>query len=265
MEESNEEKITEKKNDNEPSLPDLKLTEPVDNITVLSRDSIDSTEVVEKVIVPDNIKTVFDKKAPKNVEDVPVIKEEAPTKEDKSKKEDNPLENSLKEPVEIHALTPLKQSQKETAEKKRVGSASSAYVSGKIDKNHSDIFSLKEEDTISSYIFSVNGSPSRKVYRQVQNVPSNSPYPFGQVAEPHPSEISPRDKMRDKDSYHEVKRPSHCLRNPLTGTGLSSNDEYKYKGNKRTDGNPILGLGYSSDIAPSTHRIPPGGYSHKLW
>ncbi|XP_028128857.1 uncharacterized protein LOC114325114 [Diabrotica virgifera virgifera] len=261
MEETNEEKITEQKNDDEPSLSPLKTVEPVDNITVLSRDSIDSTEVVEKVIVPDNIKTVFDKKSPKNVEDVPIIKEEVLIKEDKIKKED-----SRKEPVEIQPLTPSKQPQKVIAEKKRVGSASSAIVSGKIDKNHSDIFSLKEENTISDLIFSVNGSPSRKVYRQVQNVPSDSPYPFGQVAEPHPNQVSPRDKMRDKDSYHDVKRPSHCIRNPLTGTGLSSNDEYKFhKGNKRTDGNPILGLGYTSDIAPSTHRIPPGGYSHKLW
>lgn len=31
------------------------------------------------------------------------------------------------------------------------------------------------------------------------------------------------------------------------------------------DGNPLLGLGYSPEATPSTHRIPPGGYSHKLW
>lgn len=33
-----------------------------------------------------------------------------------------------------------------------------------------------------------------------------------------------------------------------------------------TDGNPLLGLGYD-EVAKvtSTHRIPPGGYSHKLW
>lgn len=71
----------------------------------------------------------------------------------------------------------------------------------------------------------------------------------------------------------------------MTGTGVSSNDEIRKtcsgrkKGNidyaySRTyfcvnnfylDGNPVLGLGYAIDETPSTHRVPPGGYSKGLW
>ncbi|KAJ8984626.1 hypothetical protein NQ317_009854 [Molorchus minor] len=156
-------------------------------------------------------------------------------------------------------------------EKRRIGSVVSGFAQNeRINRNQSDIFSLKEETTVASSIFSVNGSPSRKVYRRKEGTSSNV-FPFGKKEEP-PSEKNkdkvdtPKEKVRDtKESYNELRRPSSSLRNPLTGTGLSSNDEYKFKGNKRKDGNPLLGLGYSPEVTPSTHRIPPGGYSHKLW
>ncbi|KAJ8965461.1 hypothetical protein NQ314_004106 [Rhamnusium bicolor] len=153
--------------------------------------------------------------------------------------------------------------------KTRVTSATSGVShSERIIRNQSDIFSLKEETSMASAIFSVNGSPSRKVFRRKELVASNV-FPFGQICKEEPPSdklTSPREKIRDtKDSYNELKRPSSSVRNPLTGTGLSSNDEYKFKGAKRKDGNPLLGLGYSPEATPSAHRIPPGGFSHKLW
>ncbi|CAG9818372.1 unnamed protein product [Phaedon cochleariae] len=129
-------------------------------------------------------------------------------------------------------------------------------------RNQSDIFSLKEQTSVSSSIFSINGSPSRKVSRKRETVPIG-----GQLSEPPADKLSTvsRDKLRDRDSYNDMKRPTSSLRNPLTGTGLSSNDEYKFKSSKRKDGNPLLGLGYDPEVVPSGHRIPPGGFSHKLW
>ncbi|XP_066251419.1 uncharacterized protein [Euwallacea similis] len=117
----------------------------------------------------------------------------------------------------------------------------------KIIRNQSDILSLKEvPTTLLTSIYSVNGSPSRKVYRK----PEPASYVF----------------QRNEDPPGDEKRPSNSYRNPLTGTGLSSNDEYKSKAIKRKEGNPLLGLGYDNDNkVTSRHKIPPGGYSHKLW
>lgn len=73
-----------------------------------------------------------------------------------------------------------------------------------------------------------------QIYRKKEINPSNV-FPFGQHCEPPSEKIaSPRDKIREgRENYNDVKRPSSSIRNPLTGTGLSSNDEYKFKGNKR--------------------------------
>lgn len=43
----------------------------------------------------------------------------------------------------------------------------------------------------------------------------------------------PRGSRITKENYNDEKRPSSSYRNPLTGTGLTSSDEYKSKGNKR--------------------------------
>ncbi|XP_066141562.1 uncharacterized protein [Euwallacea fornicatus] len=117
----------------------------------------------------------------------------------------------------------------------------------KIIRNQSDILSLKEvPTTLQTSIYSINGFPSRKVYRK----PEPASYVF----------------RRNENPFADEKRPSNSYRNPLTGTGLSSKDEYKSKEIKRKEGNPLLGLGYDNDTkVKSRHRIPPGGYSHKLW
>ncbi|KAF7285364.1 hypothetical protein GWI33_010765 [Rhynchophorus ferrugineus] len=134
----------------------------------------------------------------------------------------------------------------------------------KIIRNQSDIFSLKDAPTtLQTSIFSVNGSPSRRVFRKQE--PAG--HVFQRSEDKSESGAASRRNRITRENYNDEKRPSSSYRNPLTGTGLSSNDEYKSKGLKRKDGNPLLGLGYDSEAssASSQHRIPPGGYSHKLW
>lgn len=62
-------------------------------------------------------------------------------------------------------------------------------------------------------------------------------FPFGEIAKDEPpleKIAAPREKVKhSKDAYNDLTRPSGSARNPLTGTGLSSNDEYKVKGSKR--------------------------------
>ncbi|XP_056640214.1 uncharacterized protein LOC130447422 [Diorhabda sublineata] len=241
--------MAEQQDENAPITSSPKQNE---NIRITTKDSAESNELVEKVISGEKMETVFDKKPP------------IETVANEKVNENNPATPSNDDTIE-DAPAPLPNTRKLITEKRRVGSASSALVTEKINRNQSDIFSLKDETTIASSIFSVNGSPSRKVYRNVQKIPSNNVFSYGQLAEPLSDQITIRDKMRNKESYHDIKRPTSSLRNPLTGTGLSSNDEYKFKGNRKLDGNPLLGLGYTPEVAPSTHRIPPGGYSHKLW
>ncbi|KAL1505294.1 hypothetical protein ABEB36_004889 [Hypothenemus hampei] len=131
-------------------------------------------------------------------------------------------------------------------------------------KNQSDIFFLKNvSHTLQTSIFSVNGSPSRRVFRKHEEHVS-------QKTEEPPVEKAKVIQQKDKitrENYNDEKRPSSAYRNPLTGAGLSSDDEYKNKSNKKKDGNPILGVGYEDATASASpqHRIPPGGYSHKLW
>lgn len=144
----------------------------------------------------------------------------------------------------------------------------------RVDRNQSDIFSLKN-DHVQSSIFSIKGTPSKRVYKQ-REVTQNNIFPgqdMKQVQPPSQSQTEPEDKMRDKNSYHNVKRPSSSMRNPLTGTGLISNDEYRFRRNRRKaelDGNPLLGVGYPEQASPVTStpvtpRVPPGGFSHNLW
>lgn len=122
--------------------------------------------------------------------------------------------------------------------KHRISSATSELNQGdRVIRNQSDIFSLNEETSIASSIFSVNGSPSRKLYRK-KELPPNNVFPMPDILmkeQPPADQISPRDKIKNhsRNSYSDLKRPSSSLRNPLTGTGLSSNDEYKCKTTKR--------------------------------
>lgn len=55
---------------------------------------------------------------------------------------------------------------------------------------------------------------------------------------------TPRGDRITRENYNDEKRPSSSYRNPLTGTGLSSNDEYKSKGIKRK-GKQVLLKGYT--------------------
>ncbi|VEN61651.1 unnamed protein product, partial [Callosobruchus maculatus] len=103
------------------------------------------------------------------------------------------------------------------------------------------------------------------IYKRRGFSPSNI-FPFDKTHnEPSGNIAKSVERVNDSKEYCDLKRPSSSIRNPLTGTGLNSNDEYKFKGNKRRDGNPLLGVGYSPEAMPSSQRIPPGGYSHKLW
>ncbi|XP_060526694.1 uncharacterized protein LOC132702210 [Cylas formicarius] len=137
-------------------------------------------------------------------------------------------------------------------------------------RNQSDIFSLKPEPTeLATSIFSINGSPSRKIFRKTEPLPTgNVPRGGDDAASTDPKMAATRPVTRiTRENYNDEKRPSSSYRNPLTGSGLSSNDEYKSKGAKRKDGNPLLGSGYESELAGigSSDRVPPGGYSHRLW
>lgn len=122
--------------------------------------------------------------------------------------------------------------------KPRVGSAISEHNQGdRVVRNQSDIFSPNDESSIASSIFSINGSPSRKLYRK-KGLPANNvfPMPEGIKEEPPAEKAASSDKITKdhlRNSYSDLKRPSSSLRNPLTGTGLSSNDEYKCKTTKR--------------------------------
>ncbi|KAJ8952948.1 hypothetical protein NQ318_006565 [Aromia moschata] len=268
---TNQDEIAKEKT--EPHAPSSEVNplhpaKPLENIAVVSKTPSNSQEKIEKIhdgLSADSLAKVEHRA---EVEEKIVHKPEAKRPENERK----PL---------IDSLVPQKADTKDRFESKsspaapaadkkaRVGSAASGLVHGeRINRNQSDIFSLKEETSIASSIFSVNGSPSRKVFRRKELTASNV-FPFGQKEEPPSDKATAaptRDKPRDsKESYNELRRPSSSVRNPLTGTGLSSNDEYKFKGSKRKDGNPLLGLGYSPEATPSAHRIPPGGYSHKLW
>ncbi|XP_074039184.1 uncharacterized protein [Leptinotarsa decemlineata] len=253
---------SEKNSPQEP-LNALHQSKSSENIAVLSKSPLFSKEVLEKI----HDAATFQEKD-KNVSDSKSKEIDQKKEPDTTKTEDNlggDQEQSVSDNTKIKNI---EQPLPTTIERKlRAGSAASGLnQSERIPRNQSDIFSLKEQTSVASSIFSINGSPSRKVFRKKELIASTV-IPFGQVStEPPSDKVSPRDRMRDRDSYNDIKRPTSSLRNPLTGTGLSSNDEYnKSRMTKRKDGNPLLGLGYSPEVAPSTHRIPPGGYSHKLW
>lgn len=120
----------------------------------------------------------------------------------------------------------------------RSNSAASDFNQGdRVMKNQSDIFALNNQTSIASSIFSINGSPSRKLYRK-KELPPNNVFPvpdkIGKEVSTSDRSLS-KEKIKDhiKSSYNDLKRPSSSIRNPLTGTGLSSNDEYKCKTTKR--------------------------------
>ncbi|KAJ8920425.1 hypothetical protein NQ315_005291 [Exocentrus adspersus] len=278
---SAKEKVTDGDTDSGSSLKPLRTVRPSENISILDAASPpQSQERVQKIHeIPHDeeplpavkskgkVETFFEKPLePSYSENKTLVQKTATKLLEVSKTEELKPVQSLDETKSIEET-----SKSRTLDKKpRVGSATSGLIqSERIVRNQSDIFSLKEQTSVTTAIFSINGSPSRKVYRRKDVVASNV-FPFGSIGkeeEPPAEKIKepPRSSTRDKDYYIEQKRPSNSARNPLTGTGLSSNDEYKFKGAKRKDGNPLLGLGYSPEATPSTHRIPPGGYSHKLW
>lgn len=158
---------------------------------------------------------------------------EKPTSVNAIKKPDKyPESRSLnKMPQEPPGITNLDR-------KHRINSATCELSQGdRVVRNQSDIFSLNEETTIASSIFSINGSPSRKLYRK-KELPQNNVFPTPETLikeEPPADKVSPIEKIKDhaRNSYSDLKRPSSSLRNPLTGTGLSSNDEYRCKTTKR--------------------------------
>ncbi|CAH0553657.1 unnamed protein product [Brassicogethes aeneus] len=172
-----------------------------------------------------------------------------------------------------------------------------------------------ELEYTNSYIFSVNGAPSRRIRRAVvteskegsinsesvvQRPQSSYRNPLTGTGVNSTDEISYRPKGRISArqakspenspvaSNSELKRPSSSFRNPLTGTGLNSIDEINPRPSNMKDGNPLLGVGYDSKRVitdpvpsdkihpagyvrkgvaqtPNNHRVPPGGYSTKLW
>lgn len=130
-----------------------------------------------------------------------------------------------------------------------------------IHHNQSDIFSLNENIVPSTSIFSVNGIPSRRLYRSNHMTSTIFDNKIVPTIEKQQNVV--------KDVKNCEESPSNTSRNPLTGMGLSSIDEFQHidGGKKRIkDGNPLLGSGYASEAKITNgQRIPPGGYSHKLW
>ncbi|XP_049821192.1 microtubule-associated protein Jupiter-like [Aethina tumida] len=196
-------------------------------------------------------------------------------------------------------------------------------------------FADNEPQYTNSYIFSVNGAPSRRLRRpspvsmtghassvnmlntsdvvlvsagRPQTVRRNpvtgtgvsstdelSYRPKGRISARHleygnlPDVGAPFEKK--SVSALSLKRPSTCFRNPVTGMGLNSIDEiapHRLGSAASKDGNPLLGVGYDAkrvitdpvpsdrihpagyvrkgvNMAQNNRRIPPGGYSTKLW
>lgn len=81
-------------------------------------------------------------------------------------------------------------------------------------KNKSHIFSLSENKNLPSTIFSIGGAPSRTIHKDVHPEKSKE----------STSTISTQGSTVSKQSQ---------IRNPLTGIGVSSNDEFKTKPSKR--------------------------------
>ncbi|XP_050293903.1 uncharacterized protein LOC126734355 [Anthonomus grandis grandis] len=223
----------------------------------LSEEKISSKkeELVIETIVKESVSGTKDEVKIENVEQDKKLKEQEIVK---------PVKDNIKEAT----LSDVK-AEIETNVRKESESApccTKQPVREKIIRNQSDIFSLKHmATTLQTSIFSVNGSPSRKLFRKQE--PACHLFQKNEGQADKTEDSAPLIKSRiTRENYNDEKRPSSSYRNPLTGTGLSSNDEYKSKGLKRKDGNPLLGLGYDEvNHAVSQHRIPPGGYSHKLW
>nr|XP_023021928.1 uncharacterized protein LOC111510252 [Leptinotarsa decemlineata] len=196
---------SEKNSPQEP-LNALHQSKSSENIAVLSKSPLFSKEVLEKI----HDAAAFQEKD-ENVSDSKSKEIDQKKEPDTTKTEDNlggDQEQSVSDDTKIKNI---EQPLPTTIERKlRAGSAASGLnQSERIPRNQSDIFSLKEQTSVASSIFSINGSPSRKVI------------------------------ISDKHIDCFAWESEH--------------------------GNPLLGLGYSPEVAPSTHRIPPGGYSHKLW
>ncbi|XP_044258994.1 microtubule-associated protein Jupiter-like [Tribolium madens] len=173
-----------------------------------------------------------------NVENPPIINIETTLKT-----------STTEDPVEEEPVDKLKNDNKKVDES--VHNAEEAVIKQKEKcslRNKSDIFSLNENKNAPSTIFSVGGAPSKTIHNTSVNSSKNS--------------------SSNETISSGASRQSQ-LRNPLTGMGVSSNDEFRTKPSKRKDGNPLLGVGYKDDDqvlnAPPSQRIPPGGWSKGLW
>ncbi|KAL3278460.1 hypothetical protein HHI36_013781 [Cryptolaemus montrouzieri] len=163
-------------------------------------------------------------------------------------------------------------------------------------RHQSDILpSLKEiprEEDPSMMIFSHKGLPTKKYFRRREVDSTILPFGFNDKND-SPTKDSPSPRIKNKveltpkisevvpnalnvperkektvpfdGGNPNVSNPS-ISRNVLTGRGISSQDEFKYRSTRRKDGNPVLGLGYEEPIAANnTGRVPPGGFSSGLW
>nr|CAH7751308.1 unnamed protein product [Callosobruchus chinensis] len=250
-----------KQEDGKHSLVTLKKAEPSENISIVKSLEGKSEEVLEKVHDTEpSLEKVYDGK----MSDKDTVESKmALEKHQESDKQEGTRQGVVSSrSLDPGSLATVGEHPSPNTLEKRLKVGSERIV-----RNESDIFSLKEQTSVESSIFSVNGSPSRKVviYKR-RGVSPSKIFPFDKTHnEPSETVAKSLDRVNDSKEYCDLKRPSSSIRNPLTGTGLNSNDEYKFKGNKRRDGNPLLGVGYSPEAMPSAQRIPPGGYAHKLW
>ncbi|CAH1374562.1 hypothetical protein MTP99_015889 [Tenebrio molitor] len=216
-----------------PSIDILKEAKPSENIAIT--DPIEKTENTPLINVETTVKastvddTAVQKDSPKNVEELPKDK-----LCDILPKTIDELKNDNK---------PIAQSVKD-----EIDDAIKQKEKASL-KNRSDIFSLNENKNLPSTIFSVGGAPSKTIHMTTNTNSSKT--------------------SSSNDTIGLAGSKQNQFRNPVTGIGVSSNDEFKNKPSKRKDGNPLLGVGYKDDEeffnAPTSQRIPPGGYSKGLW
>lgn len=90
----------------------------------------------------------------------------------------------------------------------------------RIIKNKSHIFSLSENKNLTSTIFSIGGAPSRTIHK-LESIEKNKK---------STTTIGTQDSIVSRQNQ---------VRNPLTGIGVSSNDEFKTKPSKRK-GLPLI-------------------------
>ncbi|RZB41594.1 hypothetical protein BDFB_000734 [Asbolus verrucosus] len=83
-------------------------------------------------------------------------------------------------------------------------------------RNRSDIFSLNENKNLPSTIFSVGGAPSKTIHKTISAGSNKTSSSIDTI-------VTQTSNMSKQSQY----------RNPLTGIGVSSNDEFKNKPSKR--------------------------------